>query len=181
MKLTKSLLTLFTFAILGSCLSTQSTSVLYSDNYDKSTDKTTVMILPYGSVKVPGKWVKTSENSISGQHFFIGADSVRIAVALQPWDRYEFSYKNPEVTPDNFVKKFYEWEADYFKKQTNGEIDLVIENQEKNYLIWSIVAPTLDEHYLFGLKGKTAFSLKVVADKWDEQKKVDFLTGLYVE
>jgi hypothetical protein len=140
------------------------------------------MIFPYGEIKIPGKWTKTSENSISGQYFFVGQDSVRIAVALQPWDKYEFSHNNPEVTTDNFVRKFYEWDANYLKEQTNGQLRILTENRERNYLVWNLKNERgLNDCYLFGLKGKTAHNLKVTTDKWDEETKLKFLEQLFSE
>src|SRR5258706_9374654 len=107
MRQAKYFLTIILGTILFSCATTKSTSILYSDNYDKNSDLTSVMIFPYGEVKIPGQWTKTRESDKSGQYFFIGQDSVRISVALQPWDKFEFSNNNPQVTPDNFIRKFY--------------------------------------------------------------------------
>lgn len=182
MRRVKQFLIIILPTVLFSCATTGSTSILYSDTYDKTTDRTTVMIFPYGEVKVPGKWTKTRENAVSGQYFFIGQDSARIAIALQPWDKYEFSHNNPEVTPDNFVKKFYEWDANYLKERTNGQIRILTENKEKNYLVWNLKSERSgNDYFLFGLKGKTAYNLNVKTDKWDEEKKTSFLERLFTE
>lgn len=182
MKPLKYSLTIIFGIILFSCASTQSSSVLYSDDYDKKNDVTSVTIFPYGDVKIPGKWTKTSESDVSGQHFFTGPDSERMAVALQPWDKFEFSENNPQITPDNFVRKFYEWDANYLKEQTKGQIKIVKENKEKNYLIWNLKSGTKqNDYFLFGLKGKTAYNLLVTTDKWNEDEKVKFLEQLYGE
>ena len=175
-------MTIILATVLLSCASTKPTSILYSDNYDKTADRTSVMIFPYGEVKIPGKWTKTKENAVSGQYSFIGADSVRIAVALQPWDNYEFSHNNPEVNPDNFVKKFYEWDAKYLKEQTGGQLRIVKEDKQKGYLIWNLSnGPIPQDYFLFGLKGKIAHNLSIISDKWDEDRKVKFLEQLYSE
>lgn len=182
MKHVKHLWIIFLLAILIACASTKATSILYSDDYDPATDRTVVMIFPYGEVKIPGKWTKTSENAVSGQHFFIGLDSVKIAIALQPWDKYEFSNNNPEITQSNFVQKFYEWDANYLKEQTNGHLKVLAENKEKNYLVWRLQSEQGgSDYFLFGLKGKTAFNLNIKTDKWDEEKKVNFLMQLFGE
>jgi hypothetical protein len=167
---------------LISCSASKSTSILYSDNYDKQTDVTTVTISPYGVIMVPGKWSKTRESNVSGQHFFVGQDSVIIAIALLPWDKFEFSNNNPQVMTDNFVKKFYEWESNYLSEQTKGQLRMVKENKEKDYLIWNLsngLKP--QDYFLFGLKGKIAYNLNVTTDKWDEDKKIKFLERLYSE
>lgn len=167
--------------LLLSCATTKSTSILYSDNYDKTTDRTSVMIFPYGEVKIPGKWTKTGENAVSGQYFFLGQDSARIAIALQPWDKYEFSHNNPEITSDNFVRNFYEWDANYLKEQTNGQLRILTENKEKNYLVWSLNSERGgSDYFLFGLKRNTAYNLNVKTDRWDEEKKVIFLERLFM-
>jgi len=138
------------------------------------------MIFPYGEVKVPGKWTNTKRNDVSGQYFFAGRDSTTLAIALQPWNRYEFSYNNAGVTPHNFVRKFYEWDADYLAEHTNGQQKILIENKEKNYLIWNLSNDQdLNSYYLFGLKGKTAYNIMVISKKWDEEKKVTFLEHLF--
>lgn len=175
-------LTILLPAVLISCVPTKSTSILYSDSYDKNTDHTSVMIFPYGEVKVPGKWTKTKANSVSGQYFFVGPDSARIAISLQQWDKYEFSHNNPSVTPGNFVRKFYEWDANYLQEKTNGQLKILVENQERNYLVWSLTGgQSSDDYFLFGLKGKVAYNLYVTTEKWGEDKKVSFLEGLFVE
>jgi hypothetical protein len=167
---------------LISCSAPRSASIIYSDNYDIKTDFTSVTIFPYGVVKVPGKWKKTSENDVSGQHFFVGQDSVKIAIALQPWDEFEFSNNNPQITPHNFVTKFYEWDANYLKELTKGRVRIVKENKAKNYLIWNLTKGSdLNDYFLFGLKNKIAYNLNVTNDKWDEDRKIRFLEGLYSE
>ena len=105
-----------------------------------------------------------------------------MAVALQPWDKYEFSHNNPEVTPDNFVKKFYEWDANYLKERTGGQLRIVKEDKQKGYLIWSLSnGPIPQDYFLFGLKGQIAHNLSIISDKWDEDRKVKFLEQLYGE
>ncbi|NOT73944.1 MAG: hypothetical protein HOP08_03380 [Cyclobacteriaceae bacterium] len=163
MRSVKNLLIIFLGAILLSCSSTRSISILYSDSYDETKDQTSVMILPFGTVKVQGQWKKVKENHVSGQYFFDGPDSVGIAIALQPWDRYEFSHNNPEVTPQNFVRKFYEWDANYLKEKTGGQLRIVKEDEQKGYLIWSLSnGPIPQDYFLFGLKGNIAYNLEII-------------------
>lgn len=180
MKRLEQLLAIIFLMILSSCSTTRSTTILYSDNYDQTTDRTSVMIFPYGEVRIPGKWTKTGEYAISGQYFFVGRDSVKVAIALQPWDKYEFSHNNPEITPDNFVRQFYEWDANYLKQQTKGQLQILIDNPEQNYLIWNLRnARGLNDVYLFGLKGKTAYNLRLTTEKWNEEAKIKFLEQLF--
>ncbi len=167
---------------LLNCVATKSTSVIYSDNYDKQTNTTSVIIFPYGSVKVPGKWVKTRESDVSFQHFFINQDSVTLAIAMNPWNQYEFSSNNPQVSTDNFVKMFYEWDANYLRDKTDGQLEIIKEIKDKDYLVWSLSKRKLPtDYFLFGLKGQVAHSFYITTDKWDEVTIVNFLEKLYTE
>lgn len=180
MKLTRLLLQIILGITSLSCTPTKSTSVLYSDNYDKDKDLTSVMIFPYGQIKIPGKWTKTSYNSSSRQYFFTNTDSVTFAVALNPWDKYEF-YKQG-MTPNQFVKAYYDWDANYWQQQTKGQLKILKENTDKNYITWNLTKePDVDSYFLFGLKNSTAFNLYVTSDKWNESKKVELLEKIYNE
>ena len=166
--------------IISHACAPHQTAIIYGDNYDAKKNVTSITILPYGGVDVPGKWIKTSENKISHQHFFLGPDSTTFAVALNQWDKYEF-YSN-EITPDNFLQKFYEWESDYFKKQTNGQARIVKEDKAKHFIIWNLTRPPgLNEYFLFGLKGKVAYNLYLGSDHWDETKQIELLEKIYTQ
>lgn len=180
MKLTALLLQIVSGAILLSCTPAKSTSVLYSDDYNKDKDLTSVVISPYGQIKILGKWTKTNYNGSSRQHFFQSADSVTFAVSLNSWDKYGF-YKQG-MTPNEFVRSFYEWDSNYWQQQTKGELKLIKENSDRNYIIWNLIKePNVDSYFLFGLKRNTAFNLYISSDKWDESKKIDLLERIYNE
>jgi len=180
MRKIKRLFIIIIWICLTSCVPTRSTSIIYSDSYDKRSDQTSVTIFPYGAVKIPGQWTKTKENRVGGQYFFIGKDSVIISIALSPWDEYEFSSNNREVTPGNFVRKFYEWDSNYLKAKTNGQVRIVKEDRERNYLIWNIKNEQgLNDYFLFGLKGKIATNFYVSTNNWDEERKINFLELLF--
>lgn len=164
-----------------SCASNKNTSsVLYSDNYDKNKDETSLMIFPYGQVTIPGKWRQTRYSPISGQYFFSRGDATQFAVALQPWDQYEFSQDNPEVNRENFVRKFYEWDGSYLKEVTKGQLRIIDENKEKNYLLWSLKkGDGSNDYFLYGLKGNVAYNLYLSSQTWDEQTIVPFLENAF--
>ncbi len=164
----------------ASCASTTSMSVLYFDKYDAAKDLTLVVISPYGQLKIPGKWTVTSKNTSSNQYFFVDNDSVKIAVALQPWDKFEFSNNDTDVTLDNFVTRFYVWDSNYLSERTGGKPFILKEDRTRRYLIWRLTRENgTSEYFLFGLHGTIAYNLYVVTDKWDEKKKIDFLEKLY--
>jgi len=172
--------TLIVGTCLFSCVATNLVTTYYSNKYDKRNDQTSVKVSPLGEVKIPGKWTKTRENEVSGQHFFVGPDSVQITIALVVWDAYEFSHNNREVTRDNFVRRFYEWEGNHLKEKANGQLRIVKESKDKNYLIWNLKNEEgLNVYFLFGLKGETAYNLNVKTTMWDEEKKVNFLERLF--
>jgi len=155
-------------------------SVLYFDKYDAAKDLTLVVISPYGQLKIPGKWTVTSKNTSSNQYFFVDNDSVKIAVALQPWDKFEFSNNDTDVTLDNFVTRFYVWDSNYLSERTGGKPFILKEDRTRRYLIWRLTRENgTSEYFLFGLHGTIAYNLYVVTDKWDEKKKIDFLEKLY--
>ena len=78
------------------------------------------------------------------------------------------------------MRKFYEWDANYLKEQTGGQLRILTENKEKNYLVWTLNSKRGGNDFLlFGLKGKTAYNLNVKTDKWDEDKKTNFLERLF--
>lgn len=184
LKISNKIIVILVGFVFFGCAPSTWTSTIYSDNYDKQANTTTVTLSPYGVVKIPGKWLKTRESNVSGQHFFISQDkdSVTVAVAFMLWNRYEFSYNNPQVTPENFVKKFYEWDATYLQKKTNSELRIVKEDKEKNYIIWSLSHKNMSQDYfLYGLKGKIAHNFLVETNKWDEDTKIKFLEKLYTE
>lgn len=169
---------LIIIGILISCIPTKSTSVLYSDSYDKKNDWTSVTILPYGEVKIQGKWTKTSYNSSSRQHYFKNIDSVTFAVAINPWEKYEF-YKQG-MTPNQFVKAYYDWDSNYWQQQTKGQLRILKENTDNSYIIWNLKKePNIHSYFLFGLKDKKVFNLYVSTNKWDEEKITELLEKTY--
>ena len=167
--------------LILSCSANRGPSVLYSDNYNKDKDETSVMIFPYGQVNIPGKWIHTNYNTHSGQYFYRGTDSTEVAVALQPWNQYEFSQDNPEVTQENFVNKFFEWDSNYLKEVTKGKVSLLAEDREKNYLVWNLTSNGRNDYFLFGLKGQVAYNLYVSSNKWDAKRKVAFLEQMFMK
>lgn len=176
-KAARFILALFISLILFCCSPARHSSTLYSDNYDKDKDQTSIVIFPYGQISIPGKWTKTRYSNVSTQYFFTNSDSMTFAVAMHPWDGYEF-YKK-EMTKTEFLKAFYEWDSEYLKKAYNGELKKIKEDTNKNFIIWNITASNKNNYFLFGVKNTTAFNLFIDTDKWDEAKKVDLLESIY--
>lgn len=165
--------------IFASCASQQaSTSILYSNYYDKKKDQSAIIMFPYGSVMLPGKWTDTHYNSVSGQQFLQNADSVEFAVALTPWNRYEFYRQG--MTEAEFVKAFYEWDSAYLQQQTGCQVRIVKDAGDRNIIIWNIRRdPTYNTYYLFGLRNQIVYNLSIKTQTWDEETIAAFLEKAY--
>src|SRR6218665_2922682 len=103
---------LFFIAIIVSC-TTQKTSTINGAKYDEHKNQTDYFVSPFGSTSIPGKWTKTKYAEISHQQFFTNNDSVTIAIAFNPVNKYEFNTKSPKKGFE-FVTAFYEWDSKYF-------------------------------------------------------------------
>jgi hypothetical protein len=78
-------------------------SVIESVNFDKTENVTIYNVLPFGSVKIAGEWIKFSENSVSNQVFFKNKDNVELAISIHPSGKIEFNSKD-EFKGFDFVK-----------------------------------------------------------------------------
>jgi hypothetical protein len=75
---------------------------------------------------------------------------------------------------------FYEWDSNYLKERTNGKIKILIENKEKNYLVWNLDREQRgNDYFLFGLKGETAYNINIKSEKWEVEKQISFLEQLF--
>ena len=95
--------------------STTKTSMIVADSFDENKNVTTLTLLPYGNIDIPGQWTKAKHNEISRQHFFIDLDSTSIAVTKNPQEKYPFYSET--ITETEFVRKFFEWEKNHYEKQ----------------------------------------------------------------
>lgn len=168
--------------IIAGCSTPQrysSTITLTGDNYDAEKDQTPYMVLPYGSVKIPGEWFKSGYNKSSRQQFFRNKDSVTIAVAFGPVNSYEFNPKGA-FKGNDFIDAFYKWEKEYFSKA-----GLTVEIKERNrdipFLIWrvyGIIDGTKTDNYYISESNGCFKSFGIFTDKWAEEKKLQFLKSL---
>lgn len=104
------LLSILLLGLTISC-STTKTLIIVADSYDQTKNVTTLTLLPYGNIEIPGEWTKTKYNEVSRQHFFVDKDSTSIAVTKNPQEKYPFYSEN--ATDKEFARKFYEWEKDH--------------------------------------------------------------------
>jgi hypothetical protein len=99
---------------LTSCKTPQ-TSMIIADSYDEKKNQTTLTLLPYGNIVLPGKWTRTSYNQVSRQHFFTNHDSTTIAIAKNSKDKYPFF--KPNRTDIEFVTSFVKWDSEYWENK----------------------------------------------------------------
>ena len=162
-------------ALLLSC-KTQQTIVLTSETYDKTSDITTLIQIPYGNINIPGKWIKYSYNNSSRQTLFKNKDSITIAVTKIPKNKYSF-YKVDQSEKD-FVNEFYKWDSEYFIN-TGLTITKLADNSEKGFIIWKATSKGASTVLLFGTKNNLAYNLATMTHKWTDRECEAFLLDLY--
>lgn len=158
-----------------SCSTTQ-TSMIVADTYDQDKDITTLTLVPYGNIDIPGQWTKTKYNEVSKQHFFIDKDSTSMAVTKNPHEKYPFYKQN--LTDQEFAREFFNWEKDYYKKQ-GFEIDEITSGD--NFVIWTAKGTNANSIFLYGSKDKFAYNFAIFTDNWTKEKQIEFLRELFDE
>ncbi len=173
----KSLIFAIIALLIVSCASNK-TSVLVGGDYNKERNETDYFVIPYGSVSLPGKWVKANYLQSSKQQFFVNKDTVTVAVSFGRTDKYEFNRNNAKKGFD-FIEAYYKWEHDYFTK-SGLKVDRIESDQAKKYLIFRMHSPEVDTYFLMGTtKGYTS-NFSISTDKWTEEEKVEFLKNLFL-
>jgi hypothetical protein len=163
----------------------QRVSTIVGCDYDESKNQTDYFIVPYGSVSIPGKWEKSNYNNVSGQQFFINKDSIRIAIAFNRFDKYEFNADGSKKGFE-FVKAFYDWDSQFFVDSYGLQRRVLETDSINNFILYQIHGLTnganFDTYFLVGEKNGNVNNLSIMTtDKWTEDKKVEFLKGLYIK
>ncbi len=171
------------FFVLTGC-ATHGVSTIVGGDYDKEKNQTDHFVIPFGSVSIPGKWVKSSYNSSSKQQFFKNDDSVKISIAFGPCDKYEFNADKLKTGWD-FVKAYYEWESNYFVNNHGLEREIIEEDSLNNFIIWRLTGnlnnDNVDIYMLFGEKDCRVNNYSVhESGQWTEKQKLSFLKKLYL-
>ena len=178
-KITALLFLSILFLLTGCGSSKQATSTIVGGDYDAAKNVTEYFVFPYGSVSLPGKWDKLKYDQSSRQQFFRNEESVTVAIAFGPSNKYEFNMDG-SLKGHDFVKAFYKWESDYFKSA--GYECTILENDSANpYLLFKVVGDDVNSVLLFGETnaGVSNFSVQT-ADKWTEAEKIQFLKTLFL-
>jgi hypothetical protein len=177
-------LTLIFILILTACASQRVTTIVGGD-YDESKNQTDYFVLPFGSVSIPGKWEKTNYNSVSGQQFFTNIDSIKIAIAFNRFDKYEFNTDGSKNGYE-FAKEFYEWDSKFLMDSYGLQRSVVENDSINNFILYQIHGSSngvkFNTYFLIGVKNGNVSNLSIMAtDKWTEDKKTDFLKKLYIK
>ncbi len=180
----KNIKIIITLIILSSvsCISSRET-VLESLNYNANKNQTEYMVFPFGNATIPGKWDKTHYNSVSKQQSFINEDSIKIAIAFGSFTSFEFNQDGSKKGFE-FVKAYYEWDSKYLAEKNNFNREILYQDSTNNFIIWRIQGTNngepIDNVFLFGIKNRNVSNLSIFTDKWDINKKTQFLKGLFM-
>lgn len=166
-------LTILFLCLTVGCATTR-TSMIVSDRYDQNKNETTLTLIPYGNINIPGQWTKTNYNEVSRQYFFIDNESTSIAVTKNPQEKYPFY--TGTLSDGEFVRKFFEWEKDHYEKQ-GFEIDE--KKLGDNFIIWTAKGNNTNTILLYGVKNGFAYNFAVFTDDWTEETRIKFLTELF--
>jgi hypothetical protein len=162
--------------VISGCSSTKPTTDSSEDSDSKYKNITTALKTANGLIIIPGMWNEFTYEADSKQHFLKNADGIIIAVAVNKKKTYSF-YKSSKSNFES-VNDFFKWEYDY-RVGEGFESNKILENEVENYIIWKFAEKTLDNVFLYGVKSDLFVNYLVYTDKWDEQKKIDFLIKLY--
>lgn len=170
----------FTIIVFGLLFSSFTNAMQPTDSTKttepNSLNTTTVLNTDYGVVRIPGIWMKFRYEKDSRQHFLKSEDGIIIGVALTPMKLYPFysSSKNKS----EIITDFFKWEYDY-RVGAGYKCSKIKENETENYIIWKFTEKGIDNVFLYGTKSDLLSNFLVYTDKWDEQKKIDFLEKFY--
>lgn len=159
-------------ALTLSCTTTR-TSMLVADRYEDK-NITTLAIIPYGNIDIPGHWTKTGYNEVSKQHFFVDKDSTSLAVAKNPQENYPFYAET--MTDSAFTREFYHWEKEYYEEK-GSHINEVASNG--NFVVWTAKGNDVNTIFLLGAKNNHAYNFAIFGENWSEEERIEFLLTLF--
>ncbi len=166
---------------LNGCYPRKYVQYLESIRFDSIKQITRFDRLPLGYVEIPGNWHETRSDNVSKQQFFKNNDSVTIAIALWPKDRYGV-YKKGQ-SDKSFLNDFYEWDSKYLADQIQGQRNILSQDSiQNNFILWRVYNDSLvDSYFLFGIKQGTVYNLYVTSKKWSDIQKIEFLENLFLK
>ncbi|MCP4581301.1 MAG: hypothetical protein GY839_06760 [candidate division Zixibacteria bacterium] len=154
-----------------------SQSLLIADSYSAKKDLTTLTVLPYGNIDIPGQWMKTNYVASSGQHFFKNVDSTIIAVGKFPQTKAP-SYLKSYTDYEN-AYAFYKWDTDFFSNEQDFQISEIRMDEINCYILFNMNNEKFNSTFIFGLKNGFIYNLSVQTGNWPVEKKHSFLINLF--
>jgi len=167
--------------ILWSCSSSRYMSTIVGGEYDEKKDVTDYFVFPYGEVSLPGKWEKTAYNQVSRQQFFKNQNSISVAIAFGPLNKFEFN-GDGSLKGFDFVEAYFKWEAEY--SESLGIKSQVFESDKtKKYMIYRFYGKhnddIVDNYFIVSANNGSYSSYTIYeTDKWTESEKIQFLKNL---
>lgn len=161
--------------LLSSCVSQKQVVRVYADFYDKETDKTTVAMIPYKDIIIPGKWTIKEIIPSSKQVILTNNDSSTIAIAQN--HKKGFPFYTDSITDSDLLNSYYEWETNHWISG-GYNYNKILENSDEGYVICKFITDSFDNLFLFGVKNDMLVNYLIVT-KWEENKEVEFLENLF--
>ena len=153
--------------------------------YNEKTNRTDYVVLPYGGVSLPGKWIHGRYRKESRQQYFSNFDSSVVSIAFGPCDKLGFPTKG--ATGYSFVKLYNEWETKYQSELLKMQVKVIVADSADKYMIWQVSGDGgVNQFNLCGARdcscGECAFQMfTIVSNKLTDEQKVKFLQDIYLE
>jgi hypothetical protein len=175
---------IFVVSVISSCASYKVKNVIVTTKFNQEQNVTKHLVMPLGSVTLPGQWIQTSYSNNSYQQFFINRDSIEIAIAFNRFNQIEFNARGSKKEFE-FVKGFYEWDSQYFVDRFNLNRQIIESDSINKYMLYRIFGVNnnieIDTYYLIGEKNGNSNSFSInITDKWTEEQKINFLKKLFL-
>lgn len=167
---------LFSVLVLLAGCAGSTQQFLITDSYSELDNTTTLTILPYGNVVIPGLWEKIKKSNSSYEHWFRNADSTVILITLALPGNYEV-YDESRSAFENLYAH-YKWESAYVEGNGRKIVEIHVDKEE-NFVLW---ASSIGEAYrlsLYGLKSNRLYKLAIDESNWFEVEQREFLVDLY--
>lgn len=152
--------------------------------YNEQRNQTDYVVMPYGSVSLPGKWTHGRYRKESRQQYFTNSDSTVVTIAFGPCDKLGFPTGG--VQGYEFVKLYYQWESKYQVEILNQKIKVITADSANKYMIWEVYGENVNQFYLCGAKdcscGECAFqNFSIQGRKLSDEQKAKFLQDIYLQ
>ncbi|MGV4600769.1 hypothetical protein [Ornithobacterium rhinotracheale] len=182
----KSLVVIVILLFLASCSCPKSaTYTIVGVHYVEKKNITEYMVLPYGTVFIPGKWEKAEYLNHSRQQYFNNENGNRISIALGPNNKFEFNQDGSKKGFD-LLKAYFEWEKEYFANTVKVDVKLIEENPNDNYLIFQIYKKEdgmikVNNYFFITEKHNTFYIFSVqTLGKWNQEQAINFLKEIEI-